>query len=427
MGCPKNQVDAEFLAASLAKRGLMIVDEPEEADTVAVLTCGFTKEARAESSEEILKHSLLKKSGRLKKLLVAGCFSQIYPKEIREEIPEIDSIYGVGETESITKELSADSVSDGASTFDSKRLRLSYEPYSYLKIADGCDRSCSFCSIPSIKGELRSVDLEELISEAEELADEGVKELVLVAQDLTSYGRDIGMNFGLRDLVDRLCEIEPIEIIRLMYLFPESLSETFLEEIYSNEKVCKYFDLPLQHASSQVLKLMNRKGSPGKFLGQIQKIKNMYPRAVFRSSFIVGHPGESERDFEILLEFIESSRIDWITAFPFSLEEGTSSANLSGKVDREEIVDRLNEFSVAANELMECSRAARVGVKTRVLVESRDETGLVGRSYMEAPEVDGVIHILSDKVEENRFSVGEIIDCRISESSGLDLLGEPVC
>lgn len=426
LGCPKNQVDSDKLEGSLATTGMVPADEVETADVVVVNTCSFIEEAREESVETILTVAQQRKAGA--RLVVTGCMAERYGDELAAELPEIDHLapFGMSLAPAVTGVSGRDSegqkvgpaavpVALGATRGSAQRVPdfdllnlprpAAQRPWAYVKIAEGCDRVCGFCAIPSFRGPQRSRTIEQIMSEVEQLA---AQEIVLVAQDLAAYGRDQGV--GKRSIVELVrAAATAVERVRLLYLYPSDLSDALIDTIC--ETGVPYFDLSLQHVSPRLLRGMRRWGNGEKFLDRIGTIRNSEPGAALRSNFIVGYPGETEADHDQLLEFIEQAKLDWCGFFAYSEEEGTHAASLDHKVDPELIADRLCELSELQDAITATKRDELIGSEVEVLV---DEPG-IGRSYREAPEIDGIISV------PQTLEVGTIQTLTVSAAIGPDL------
>lgn len=434
LGCDKNRVDSEVMLGLLAKAGFRLVADEAEADIIVVNTCCFIKDALEESIETILEMAGYKKTGRCKGLIVAGCLGQRYEKEFFDELPEVDAIVGTAAYESIAEV--ADAVLQGGQRLkrleDIDRpmdnangcLRLpSTAPYfAYLKISEGCDNHCTYCVIPKLRGRHRSRTLESLTAEAEMLVAKGVKELVLVAQDTSVYGRDLYGEPKLHTLLEKLNEIEGLAWIRLLYCYPETLTEETITAMARCEKVCHYIDMPIQHASDTVLKRMGRRSSQKLIREKMDKLRAAMPDIALRTTLIVGFPGETEQEFQELKDFISESKFDRLGVFAYSQEDGTPAARLENQIDedlkerrREEIMDLQKSISAAL-----CER--ETGTVKEVLIEGRlpEEEIYCGRTRRDAPEIDGMVFV---SAEEELYS-GEFVQVKIREAGDYDLIGD---
>lgn len=424
LGCPKNLVDSEVMLGILKTSGYGLTNNEKEADVIIVNTCGFIDDAKEESIEAILALAEHKKTGRCRRLIVTGCLSQRYKDELARELPEVDCLIGTGEYHRIGEAVREDfreKVLVGLPTYihDYTTPRILSTPayYAYVKVAEGCSNHCSYCSIPSIRGEFRSRTVESVVKEAESLAAQGVKEINLIAQDTTSFKE-------ITALLKNLIPLKGIEWIRLLYLYPGRITNELISMMKNEEKVLSYIDLPLQHISPTVLKAMNRKYTRAEvetFIGRVrEEIKDM----VLRTSMIVGFPGETDKDFEELLSFVNDIRFDRLGVFMYSREEGTPAHDFRKQVSRKVKAGRMDALMNAQRDISLERNKARVGSTTRVLVEgTAEEEGykLKGRDFTQAPDVDGVFHITNGSA-----SPGDIINVRIKSAGDYDLIGETV-
>ncbi|MCH2408667.1 MAG: 30S ribosomal protein S12 methylthiotransferase RimO [Acidimicrobiales bacterium] len=398
LGCPKNEVDSEKLAGSLLSDGMEATDDLASADLIVVNTCAFIEEAREESIETIL--SLDEFRNEDSEIVVTGCLAERYGSELQDVLPEVNRVAGFGVSVSLTKKANVPE-------FDLLNLPrpASTRPWAYLKVAEGCDRACGFCSIPSFRGPQRSRDINSILEEVESLQ---VKEVVLVAQDLAAYGRDQGV--GEKSIIPLIEEItQRVDWVRLLYLYPSELNQQLIDVMCS--LTVPYFDLSLQHVSSPLMRRMKRWGDAERFRDLISEIRRNSPNAVFRSNFIVGYPGETEEDQDQLIDFIKEMQLDWCGFFSFSDEQGTYASGLEGKIDRSLIIERLKELSCLQDEITSSKRDALIGERISVLVDSHG----VGRTYREAPEIDGVVSV------PDSCQVGEFTDLIVKGSLGPDL------
>jgi ribosomal protein S12 methylthiotransferase len=402
LGCPKNQVDSDKLAGTLEADGYLPATGPQAADLVVVNTCAFIEAARQESIDTVLALSDRRQDGA--RLVVTGCLAERYGAELADALPEVDLVAGFGVPVTLTTKAAVPS-------FDLLNLPRpkAAAPWAYVKVAEGCDRTCGFCAIPSFRGKQRSRSIDEILAEVEALE---VQEIVLVAQDLASYGRDLGRRGDIIPLVQAVAARVPRT--RLLYLYPSELSDRLIEVM--GETGCAYFDLSLQHASKAHLRRMRRWGDGERFLRRIEAIRSRHPDAAFRSSFIVGYPGETEDDHDQLLGFLEAAQLDWAGFFAYSREEGTFAAGLTDVVDDELVAARLRECGELQDAITASRRSALVGTTTSVLV---DRPG-VGRSHREAPEIDGIIHL---PLDGSLGLVGRFVDVAITGAVGPDLEG----
>ena len=398
LGCPKNQVDAEVMLSKLSEGGFDIVNDPAEADLIIVNTCGFIESAKRESIESILDMISYKEDFPAKKVLVTGCLAERYRSEIFEEIPEVDGVVGIGANGDICEICEKILGGDKTELYPPKDClqieggRILTTPYytAYLKIAEGCSNHCTYCAIPSIRGEYRSRSSESILAEAKRLAAEGVKELIVVAQDTTRYGEDLYGKNALVPLLKALSQIEGIEWIRLLYLYPERIDDALIDEIANNEKIVKYLDVPIQHCSENVLKRMNRHGNREVLTALFRKLREKIPGVVIRTSLIAGFPGETEEEFDELCSFAEEMRFERMGCFAYSEEEGTPAAKLDGMLEPEERERRAEIINDLQNEILDGINESLIGERLDVIVEGYDGYTDVyfGRTYMDAPEID---------------------------------------
>ena len=391
LGCPKNTVDSGHLERAFAAEGFSIADEAGESDVLLVNTCGFIKDAKEESIDEILKLAQLKEGGR--KLLVFGCLAARYRDELMKEIPEIDGIWGVGEERRIIEYCKGVS---GYRSVGVTEKRHSVTPiqssYAYLKIAEGCNKKCTFCVIPSIRGGFRSIPSETILGEAEEYVRGGTKELILVAQDITSYGKETG-GYNLVSLLKDMASISGDFHVRLLYLYPTAVDEELIGYMAAEDKICKYLDVPLQHSEDRMLRLMGRRGSRKEYIRLLRTIRRAIPQIALRTTFIVGFPSETEEDFNGLVDFIEEVRFDRLGVFKFSKEEGTPSAKLKGQVPEKVKERRLDELMRRQAGISLEKNRELVGRRYDALVDEVEDNLVIARLYSHAPEIDGVVII----------------------------------
>ena len=422
LGCPKNLVDAEVMLGRLQKAGYRLAADAKQADVVVVNTCAFIDRAKRESVDAILEMAREKEAGGAKRLVVTGCLSQRYDDELRKEIPEIDATLGTGQVDEIVRAVGGEKTSlaeagAGAPTwvYDHTAPRvLSTPPWlAYVKISEGCDYTCSFCIIPALRGRHRSRGVEDVVAEARALAARGVREIVLVAQDSTRYGLDHGVRDGLAYLLRRLGRVDGLRWIRVMYAYPSTLTDPILEAMATEEKVVKYVDLPLQHASEPVLRRMRRPTGRGNLLGMVERIRERVPGVTVRTSFIVGFPGETEEDFERLLGFVKAARFESVGVFTFSDEEGTASFDLPGRIPARVKEARRRRIMALQKGISLRKNRARVGERLEVLVEgTHPDTDLLlrGRLAGQAPEIDGQVILNDGTAEPGSFVTGEVTE-----------------
>lgn len=426
LGCAKNLVNSEQMLHKLKEKGCVITRDPEDADVAIVNTCGFIDSAKSEAIEAILSLAQLKETGKLRGLIAAGCLTQRYGNEFETELPEVDAVLGTGGYFDICK--AVDSVMSGkrflslpeaeGQELEGERELLTSRYSAYLKIAEGCDNRCSYCVIPYIRGGYRSRRIEDIVAEAKALADSGLRELLVVAQDITRYGADLYGRQALPELLRELCRIDKIEWIRLHYLYPTDTGRELFELCAREPKILHYFDLPIQHISDRVLKRMNRRGGSAAVKKTISDIMELMPDAVIRTSLIVGFPGETEEDFEELCSFLREYRIPRAGVFCYSEEEGSPAASYEDRIP-EDIKERRREIVYGIQEeIMSESSKPLVGKTLRVLCTGRDENGYLGRSYMDSPDVDGIVMFTGKNIRE-----GEFVNVRITGYDACDLYG----
>ncbi|MBQ9989943.1 MAG: 30S ribosomal protein S12 methylthiotransferase RimO [Lachnospiraceae bacterium] len=432
LGCDKNLVDTEMMLGMLGKEGFSFTDDETQADIVIVNTCCFIHDAKEESVNTILEMAELKKTGRAKVLVVCGCLAQRYREEIQEEIPEVDCILGTTAFDQIVeavkevlegKKIGMEHVADidREPIYGKKRMLTTGGHYAYLKIAEGCDKNCTYCIIPKIRGKFRSVPMEVLVEEARELVEQGVKELILVAQETTLYGVDLYGEKSLPLLLDKLNEIPGLYWIRILYCYPEEITNELIKAIKRNEKVCHYLDIPIQHGSDTVLKRMGRRTTSGQLRETIAKLRQAIPDICLRTSLITGFPGETMDDHEIMMDFVDDMEFDRLGVFTYSLEEGTPAALLENQIEEEEKESRRERIMELQQEIAFEKAEAMVGRKLMVMIEGRLEEGVyVGRSYKDAPNVDGYVFVHT----ENNLMPGDFVPVVITGSHEYDLIGE---
>lgn len=416
LGCSKNTVDSERLMKQIQLNKIDLTDDPNKAETIIINTCGFIEAAKEESVNTILEAVAMKNNGKIKKVIVAGCLSERYKDDLIKDIPEVDVYFGTENYEGIIKELGGNLKKE----LLGERLLTTPSHTAYLKISEGCDHPCSFCAIPLMRGLHKSKTMDELIKEAEFLAANNTKELILIAQDTTDYGKDIYGKNSIVELLQKLSEIKSIKWIRLMYAYPSKFPDELINEIKTNPKVCKYVDIPLQHISDDVLRSMRRGVTAERTRKLLQKLRSEIPDITIRTTFIVGYPNESEKDFEELCDFIKEIKFDRVGTFTFSVEENTSSFILGDPVSEEEKERRKNVLMEIQKEISLEKNESFVGKNLKVLIESVEGNFFVGRSYRDAPEVDG--EILIDK-KNNKVKIGSFYDVEIFDYDEYDLFG----
>lgn len=414
LGCPKNLVDSQNLLKRLQEIGLHYTSNPEESDFIVVNTCGFIDSAKKESVEEIVRLAQLKTGKRRPKLIVFGCLAQRYGDELLKEVPEIDVLRGVGAADAIVEFCGKTKEALHGKDVD----ELFWEkPYSYLKIAEGCDRKCSYCVIPQIRGKFRSRIPDDILAEAEIMISSGIKELIVIAQDITSYGRDLN-GFDLSRLLKELCSIHGDFWIRLLYLYPSGISDDLLKTIGSQEKICNYIDMPLQHSVRNVLKLMGRSGSRDNYRRLIAKIRNIIPDVNIRTTFIVGYPQETERDFNGLVKFVREMKFERLGVFTYSREEKTPAFSLRGQIPRRIKKERFDALMKIQSAISLSKNRELVGRTFRTLIDEVDNEVAIARIYSQAPEIDGVVFVHNCQEKKGSF-----VDVKIESAYDYDLRG----
>ncbi len=432
LGCPKNQVDAERMLAQFDKYGFEIADCYDGVDAVIVNTCGFIDAAKQEAIENILEMAQLKEEGTVKKIIVTGCLAQRYKDEIFNEIPEVDAVLGIGANgniaEAVKRVIADEKIYEMPDNENlplvGERLLTTPEHWAYLKIADGCSNRCTYCSIPSIRGNYRSVEFETVVEEAKALAVAGTKELILIAQDTTNYGFDLYGEIRLPELLDALCEIDGIEWIRMLYCYPDKISDKLLETMAKQPKIVNYIDLPLQHADDSILKAMNRRGDSAFLRSTVAKIREYLPDAVIRTTFIVGFPGEGEKEFENLAEFVNEMEFDRLGCFSFSPQEGTPAFDMENQVEEDVKLRRGEIIMQDQLEIVTLKNNERIGKTYRVLVEDYDgyTDSYSGRTYMDAPEIDGTITFTTN----HNYETGDFADVVVIGVNDYDLIAKDI-
>lgn len=431
LGCDKNLVDSEMMLGMLAQNGYEFTDDEREADIVIVNTCCFIGDAKEESVNTILEMAELKKSGDIEMLIVAGCLAERYREEIQTEIPEVDAILGTMAIDEVVRTLTE--VSDGIrenhyKSLDEepltgvKRVVTTGGHYAYLKIAEGCDKHCTYCIIPKVRGNYRSVPMEHLIREAEELADKGVKELILVAQETTVYGKDLYGHKALPKLLRALCRISGIYWIRILYCYPEEIDDDLIQTIREEKKICHYLDLPIQHASDRILQRMGRKTDKKQLQGIIGKLRDAIPDICLRTTLITGFPGETEAEHEELIEFIDQMEFDRLGVFTYSQEEDTPAALMPDQIPEEVKLSRQAQLMELQQEIAFEAAKDMVGRTVTAMIEGKvaDENAYVARTYKDAPNVDGFLFVNTDR----ELITGDFVKVKVTASYEYDLIGE---
>ena len=431
LGCDKNLVDSEVMLGLLDKKGYQIVDSEEDADIIVVNTCCFIHDAKEESIQTILEMAEYKKEGKLKALIVTGCLAQRYQQEIIDEIPEVDAVLGTTSYDHIVEAVEEALAGNGHVVLEDvdalpdvkeKRLVTTGGHYAYMKIAEGCDKHCTYCIIPKLRGNYRSVPMEKLLAEAKDLADQGVKELILVAQETTVYGKDLYGEKSLHKLLRELCKISGIQWIRILYCYPEEIYDELIQTIKEENKVCHYLDLPIQHASDAVLKRMGRRTSKAQLVESIEKLRKEIPDISLRTTLITGFPGETQEQHEELKDFVDEMEFDRLGVFTYSPEEDTPAATMTEQIPEEVKEDRQAELMELQQEIAFDLAEDMVGREVLVMIEGKvaDENAYVGRTYKDAPNVDGLIFINTDE----ELMSGDFARVRVTGALEYDLIGE---
>ncbi len=430
LGCPKNLVDAEMLLESLKNAGYEITPYENEADVIIVNTCGFIEDAKREAIENILECAKYKEEGALKALIVTGCLAERYRDEIAEQLPEVDAVVGIGRNSEIVEIVKNALDGKKASYYGEKTAlditapRMVSTPFytAYIKIAEGCSNHCTYCAIPSIRGPFRSREKEGIIEEARQLAARGVRELVVIAQDTTRYGEDIYGESRLAELLKELCEIDGIEWIRTLYTYPERITDRLLDTVAAEPKLCKYFDIPVQHCNAELLHRMNRRGSRESLTALMSRIREKIPNVTLRTTLITGFPGETEEQFTELCEFVNEVRFDRLGCFAYSPEEGTPAAAFENQVDEQLKADRAENIMNDQLRIVEDKNSQRIGSTVRVLIEGYDNyiKCWFGRSEADVPDIDGKVFFMSDR----EHSIGDFAEVLVNDTVEYDLLGE---
>ena len=415
LGCDKNRVDSEKMLSNLLEKypGSELTDDPAEADIIVINTCAFIGDAKEESINTIIENGEYKETGKLKKLIVAGCLAERYREEIRKELPEVDEVIGVKEyVERLDVQM--------------KRVENAENYTAYLKIAEGCDKCCTYCIIPKLRGHYRSVPMEHLLEEAKRLAAEGTKELILVAQETTLYGVDLYGKKSLPELLNRLSEIEGLEWIRILYCYPEEITEELIQTIRDNPKVVHYLDIPIQHASDKILKNMHRRTREAELRERIATLRREIPDIALRTTLITGFPGETEEDFDILKNFVTEMRFDRLGVFPYSQDEDTPAAEMEGQVPEKIKLQRQDEIMRLQQGIAFEKAREQIGRELRVIIIGYDpeHNEYLCRSYMDNPDIDSLVYV--DAGEYHNELSGDMMSCRIIDTDGYDLIGERI-
>lgn len=450
LGCDKNLVDSEKMLGLLNEAGYRVAQEESEADAIVVNTCCFIHDAKEESVETILETAEWKKKGRLKALIVTGCMAQRYQDEIQQEIPEVDAVIGttgyteivpildeiLAEAEASQKEAAVEEPKEKSfvnccpsidllpASLADKRVVTTGGYTAYLKIAEGCNKRCTYCIIPYIRGHYRSFPMEDLLEEARKLAEGGVKELILIAQETTVYGMDCYGRKALPELLTKLCEIEGIEWIRILYCYPEEITDELIAVMKKEKKICHYLDIPIQHSEDTILKRMGRRTNRAELVSLVEKLRKEIPDIVLRTTLITGFPGETEEEFKNMVDFVDSMEFDRLGVFPYSAEEGTKAAEMDGQITEEVKESRRDEIMALQQEISADKAASRIDDEMSVLIEGYlyEDDIYIGRTYMDAPKVDGNVFV---RAEEELIS-GDIVPVRITGANEYDLMGDVI-
>lgn len=450
LGCDKNLVDSEKMLGLLNEAGYRVAQEESEADAIVVNTCCFIHDAKEESVETILEMAEWKKKGRLKALIVTGCMVQRYQDEIQQEIPEVDAVIGttgyteivpildeiLAEAEASQKEAAVEEPKEKSfvnccpsidllpASLADKRVVTTGGYTAYLKIAEGCNKRCTYCIIPYIRGHYRSFPMEDLLEEARKLAEGGVKELILIAQETTVYGMDCYGRKALPELLTKLCEIEGIEWIRILYCYPEEITDELIAVMKKEKKICHYLDIPIQHSEDTILKRMGRRTNRAELVSLVEKLRKEIPDIVLRTTLITGFPGETEEEFKNMVDFVDSMEFDRLGVFPYSAEEGTKAAEMDGQITEEVKESRRDEIMALQQEISADKAASRIDDEMSVLIEGYlyEDDIYIGRTYMDAPKVDGNVFV---RAEEELIS-GDIVPVRITGANEYDLMGDVI-
>ena len=450
LGCDKNLVDSEKMLGLLNEAGYRVAQEESEADAIVVNTCCFIHDAKEESVETILEMAEWKKKGRLKALIVTGCMAQRYQDEIQQEIPEVDAVIGttgyteivpildeiLAEAEASQKEAAVEEPKEKSfvnccpsidllpASLADKRVVTTGGYTAYLKIAEGCNKRCTYCIIPYIRGHYRSFPMEDLLEEARKLAEGGVKELILIAQETTVYGMDCYGRKALPELLTKLCEIEGIEWIRILYCYPEEITDELIAVMKKEKKICHYLDIPIQHSEDTILKRMGRRTNRAELVSLVEKLRKEIPDIVLRTTLITGFPGETEEEFKNMVDFVDSMEFDRLGVFPYSAEEGTKAAEMDGQITEEVKESRRDEIMALQQEISADKAASRIDDEMSVLIEGYlyEDDIYIGRTYMDAPKVAGNVFV---RAEEELIS-GDIVPVRITGANEYDLMGDVI-
>lgn len=431
LGCSKNQIDGERMLYKIQQAGHRLIGDAALADVAIINTCGFIQSAKEEAIETILEFATLKKEGRIKKLIITGCLAERYKEEIKTEIPEADGVIGIGCNDDIVAILDEIEKGETVVRFDSKeklsitggRVQTTLPFFAYLKIAEGCSNCCTYCAIPQIRGKFRSVPMEDVVAEARELAESGVRELIVIAQDSTRYGEDLYGRLALPELLKKLCEIDELKWIRVLYCYPERITDDLLKVIAEEEKIVKYLDIPIQHCNGEILKRMNRRGDNKSLRELMEHIREAVPGIILRTTLITGFPGETEEQFTEMAEFVRDVKFDRLGCFPYSAEENTPAASLDGQLDDDVKQHRADIIMEEQMRVVDRKNEVLRGKVIEVVTEGYDRYGdcYFGRSAMDAPDIDGKIFFTSPNL---KLVIGKFVNVRIDDILDYDLIGE---
>lgn len=427
LGCSKNLVDTEMMIGLFKEHDYTIVNNPSVADIILINTCGFIESAKEEAINTILEMAEYKKN-RCKYIIATGCLVKRYKEELEVSLPEVDLFISCDDYNKFWKEVEKlinikEKTSNCSLEYD-KRVITTGDKMAYLKIAEGCSNRCTYCAIPNIRGPFVSRKIEDILKEAKELANKGIKELIVIAQDTTKYGIDIYGEPKLAELLDRLCKIEGIEWIRFLYSYPETITDELIQVVKNNDKICKYFDIPIQHIASTVLKRMNRKSNEETIRDLMKKIRREIPEVILRTTVIVGFPGETVEDFNKLYEFIKETKFDKLGAFMYSKEDGTPAARLKEQIHPQTKKSRYNKIMKVQQEISKNNLENKIGKVYKTLIEgvSFDGKYYIGRTYMDVPDMDGVVFIENENKDKDK--IGQFVNCKITEVRDYDLVGK---
>jgi len=430
LGCPKNEVDSQHMNGFLrGEKEFQYTDDFKEAEVIIINTCGFIQDAKEESIETILAALEYKKQYNCKSVIVTGCLTQRYSEELEADIPEIDAVLGTSNFDKIAEVIKESlagkdtgGIEEAGFDYSSSLPReLDNDVFAYLKIAEGCNNNCTYCSIPQIRGEVKSRSIADITAEAKRIAENGIKEIIIIAQDTTQYGVDIYGRSALAPLLKKLAEVNGIKWIRVLYSYPEFITDEIIDVFAEEEKICNYFDLPIQHSSAKIRKLMNRRGNEEDIANIINKIRNKIPDAKIRTSLITGFPGETEADFNNLKEFVGKYQFDRLGVFEFSREEGTAAYNFENRVSEELKSARKEDIMQLQQEISLAKNRELIGRKIEVIIEDQDQENYLARSRYDSPEIDNQIYI---PIEDHKLQIGEIYQAVIKEAFHYDLIGE---